>query len=500
MFWIITILVFVLSLAFYKIRRIYQHFEEKGVDYIKPNFLFGNVMSCDLKKESFYTLMQKFYEAFPTKRYMGFYNYLTPVLIIRDPELIKSIFVKDFDHFPAHIPFVPDGADPLWSKNLFLLKGAEWRHMRSTLSPSFTANKMRILFSAIVETVDIYTDYFLKNNITKIGIKDTCTRFTNDTIATVAYGIKTDSINNKSNDFYEMSKKFSSVGLREKIILFLYSILPGLTTTLGVSLNTAEVREFFTSIILETIRVREEKGIYRPDMISLLIEEKKKMQAAGNDLSLTNEEIVCQAFVFLFAGFDTVSSALSFCLYEIARNPDVQAKLHDEIDETLQENGGKITYEGLMKMKYIEQVVTESLRLWPPALASDRVCAKTYVIEPINPSEKRIVLNPGDIVQASAPGIQRDPKYYSNPYVFDPERFSDENKDHLHPYTFIPFGVGPRSCIGMRLAMMEIKTFIFQLLVKYRLVTMNDEPIKLSTDSLDLRIDGDYYVEIKPRK
>lgn len=91
----------------------------------------------------------------------------------------------------------------------------------------------------------------------------------------------------------------------------------------------------------------------------------------------------------------------------------------------------------------------ETLRKWPPPLI-ERVCEKDYVIEPETPEEKQIVLETGIQVLIPAYGIHRDPAYYPNPEKFDPERFSDENKVNIKPFTYFPFGSGPRNCIGTK--------------------------------------------------
>ncbi|KAK9752568.1 Cytochrome P450 [Popillia japonica] len=138
-------------------------------------------------------MMKRLYDTFPNERYFGSYDGSIPLLVLKDPEIIKQVTVKAFDHFLNHKPIVPDGIDPLWSKNLFSLKDTEWREMRSTLSPSFTSSKMKIIFSLMTECADNYVNYFLKQkNPIEIELKDTTTRYTNDVIATVAFGVTCD--------------------------------------------------------------------------------------------------------------------------------------------------------------------------------------------------------------------------------------------------------------------------------------------------------------------
>ncbi|KAF5288092.1 hypothetical protein FQA39_LY15517 [Lamprigera yunnana] len=128
---------------------------------------------------------------------------------------------------------------------------------------------------------------------------------------------------------------------------------------------------------------------------------------------------------------------MSFMAYGLALNSDVQKKLQNEIDETLTNCQGKLTYEALHKMKYMDMVVSETLKKWPSGFYLDRVCVQSYTIDPINLDEKPLTLEKGDMVLIPVVGIHHDPKYYTNPNKFDPERFSDENKHTIQAFSYM---------------------------------------------------------------
>ena len=144
-------------------------------------------------------------------------------------------------------------------------------------------------------------------------------------------------------------------------------------------------------------------------------------------------------------------------------------------------------------------MILETLRLWPPAIAVDRQCVKPYVIEPEKSNEKQIHLKKGDVVWLPILGIHRDEKYYANPGVFDPERFNDENKSKIDPYTYLPFGVGPRNCIGSRFALLESKIIFYHLLSKFTLVktAKTSKEIKFKTISTNLQPKDGFWVGLK---
>lgn len=133
---------------------------------------------------------------------------------------------------------------------------------------------------------------------------------------------------------------------------------------------------------------------------------------------------------------------MTFTLYELALNPDIQERLREEIRDTIDENNGELTYELLSEMKYLDMVVNETLRKFPPAFFLTRVCRKDFKI----PGTEMIIEKDTDI-NVNIFSIHRDPEYYPEPEKFDPERFTSENIKLRPACTFLPFGMGPRRCI-----------------------------------------------------
>lgn len=132
--------------------------------------------------------------------------------------------------------------------------------------------------------------------------------------------------------------------------------------------------------------------------------------------------------------------------HELALNEDIQQKLYAEVKSVYERLGGSpITYEALQSMKYMDQVVSETLRRWPTAAAAERSIGKPYVLE--DGSKNKISLQTGNGIWIPIIAIHLDEQYYPNPYKFDPERFSDENKQKIKSGTYIPFGLGNRNCI-----------------------------------------------------
>lgn len=285
-----------------------------------------------------------------------------------------------------------------------------------------------------------------------------------------------------------------------------------------------KVCNFFTRIVQENIASREKHQIVRPDMIHLLMEARKhglKQEEVPNlpetgfatvdnfdldekqkeDTELTDEDIAAQAFLFFLGGFETVSQQMCFLAHELAVHPDIQKKLREEILSTLDKCQNNLTYEALMGMKYLDMVVSESLRLWPNALALDRQCTKEYTIQPELPNENPILIKKGEVLVIPVFGLHRDPQYYPNPESFDPERFNDENKKNIQPYTYLPFGSGPRNCIGSRFALLDLKTLFVCLIAKFELVPVEQTqiPLKFSKTALNITPENGFWLGFKRR-
>ncbi|EZA52471.1 Cytochrome P450 9e2 [Ooceraea biroi] len=287
-------------------------------------------------------------------KYLGIMDFATPALLIRDPDLIKDITVKDFEHFPDHHTFVDEDVEPLFTKNIFSLRGDRWREMRNTLSPSFTASKMKFMYELIAKCSTEFVDYLVDHPelCSSIETKKIFRRYTTDVIATTAFGVSVNSMKDPNNEFFLKgieATKFSSGVLTMFKFMFMRGF-PRLAKALGMTFFPRATGEFFKRIVDENIKTREAQGIVRPDMIHLLMQARDK----GSAHKLTLDDIVSQAFIFFLAGFDTASTLMCFVAYELAVNPDIQARLRDEVDRHLAEGNGSISYDSMSKMVYMD--------------------------------------------------------------------------------------------------------------------------------------------------
>ena len=443
-------------------------FKKLGIIHKKPWPIFGNMAAPFFRRSLLIDTIDEIYKLNEEAKYVGFYDFSEPVIMIRSVELIKNITVKNFDHFVDHRGFVADPTmDPLAGKNLFSLRGDKWRDMRTLLSPAFTSSKMKTMFKLMSNCGRNFADYLTERSIDKpkvFNTKDAFTRYTNDVIAACAFSIRLDSMRTPENDFYVLGRKSTSFEGLLSLKFFLLRSFPRIFTFFKVKLIDEDTERFFEEVVRETIAMRDEKEITRPDMIQLMMEARGKPNAP----ELSIQDMTAHAFVFFFGGFDTSSQLMCFVAHMIACNKDLQRRIQEEIDEILEATNGEPTYEAVNGMKYLEAVMNETLRLYSPAPFFDRVCVKTFELPPAYPGAKPITVQPGTNIWFPAYSLHRDPKYFSEPEKFYPERFMDD-KNKINPYAYIPFGVGPRSCIGKKFALLQTKVVLFHLLAKCNL-------------------------------
>ncbi|KAJ6639533.1 putative cytochrome P450 9f2 [Pseudolycoriella hygida] len=506
-----AIVVFIFLLNKY-LSREYDYFEKRGIPFSKPRFIVGSRMDFILRNKSFLDVFKDVHNEFRYEKVSGLFDFSNPVYVIRDPYLIKQLGVKEFDHFVDHNFLMDTDPSSLFNKALFNLQGQKWRDMRATLSPAFSGSKMRQMFELMNVVGQQFTDYLIQK--TKQGehsfeFKELARKFAVDVIATCALGIEVNSFENPENEFYQFAcnllDHLKSFFTMLKIVGFFF--LPNFMLKLKVGLLRESATQFFRTAVTETIKTREEKSIIRPDIIYLLMQAKKgklfyetekdadkavegfataEESHVGRRTVTRNweyDDLVAQSMSFFFAGYETVSTIISFTAYELMINTDCQAKLQKEVDEVHRKLDGKpVTYDEIQRMKYLDQVISETLRKYPSPVV-DRLCNKDFVLEY---DDKKFTIEKGRSFYIPIGGIHYDDRYYKNPEKFDPERFNEENRGKIDPATYLPFGVGPRNCIGSRFALTEIKTIVYYLALYFNFepTARTEIPIKVKYNPL----------------
>lgn len=214
---------------------------------------------------------------------------------------------------------------------------------------------------------------------------------------------------------------------------------------------------------------------------------------SDNNKEFTEEDIINEASTFMLAGQDSVGASVAFTLFLIAKNLEDQKLCIEELDKIFGTDSRSPTMSDLREMKYLEQCIKESLRLYPSV---PLIARKTT--ENIKMGD--VILPNGSDVFFLPYATHRIPHIYPEPEKFDPDRFSPENSEKRHPFAYIPFSAGPRNCIGYKYALLEMKTIISKILRNFTLHTIPGKEEIIPSFRITLRAQGGLWIKFKKRE
>ncbi|XP_001361456.3 cytochrome P450 6a8 [Drosophila pseudoobscura] len=490
---LLQVAVALLAIVTYYVYRRLSYFKSRGIPHDTPHLILGNMQGV-FTKRNVHEILKKYYEKYRESKvpFVGFYFFQKPSAFILDLDLAKHILIKDFSNFSDKGLFYNEKDDPI-SAHLFNLDGPQWRVLRNKLTSTFTAGKMKFMYPTVVsvaeEFIDVMHEKMKQNSV--LEIRELMARFTVDVIGTCAFGIKCNSLRDENAEFLRFGKRTFVDKRHGSFLTGFMTSYPKLARRLRLVRTPTHIRNFYERIVHETVAMREKENIKRNDFMDLLIDMKnQKVKLENGDLvdGLTIDEILAQAFVFLIAGFETSSSTMGYALYELAKQPHIQDKVRAEVEEVLEQHEQKFTYESTKDLKYLEQVIFETLRLHTIVPHLDRMAHKRYVV----PGHPNFVIEAGQSVIIPASAIHVDPNIYPDPYKFRPERFSPEESAKRNSLAWLPFGDGPRNCIGLRFGKMQTTIGLALLIKNFKFSTCPKTPdtLSYSPKSFVLAVDG----------
>ncbi|XP_071448206.1 cytochrome P450 6k1-like [Hetaerina americana] len=468
------------------------YWRRRNVPSIPGVIIFGSLMDAITLKGTIGEIYADMYFELKGNRYGGFIKFHKPGIILRDPEIIKNVLLRDFTSFHDNDIEIAPKQDPLMARNIFVVSGESWKKIRAGVSPAFTAQKIKSIYPLILEICERLKAH-LREMVDHSGekgweveMKDMAARFMTEVVSSCAFGLKTDAIGNPDNEFHRMGKKLLEPAPVKAIVQLIILVQPTLSRILRLRFFSSDITNFFRELVKEVVSKREQTGTTRNDflnMLTLLNKEGKLSLAGAEEKKKTNgdeavnilkgdrlDDMAAQAVGFFTDGYETSSTLFGFTIFEMAHNPDIQQRLREEVLESMERHGGVLTYEGIQEMTYMEMVVQEVLRMYPPAMSITRICNKRYrlpSIEEGTDSEGGAWIEKGMPVVVPVYGLHRDPLHYPEPDRFDPERFSEEGKKERHRFVHLPIGEGPRICIGIRFGFAQTKSAIATILANY---------------------------------
>jgi cytochrome P450 family 6 len=346
---LLTAIIGITLFIYYFIHRRLNYWKVRDVPHIEPEFLYGNargvgktIFSGQFFKDMYLKMKNK-------GPLVGIYMYVEPMAMAMDLDLIKAILVKDFNKFPNRGGYHNEEDDPV-SANLASIDDEKWRVLRHKLTPTFTSGKIKMMFPIICEVADKMIERIAIEGKQKgaIEVKDIHSRFTTDVIGKVAFGIECNSLEDNTTRFYQMGlKAFSNVNFWKRTLTTNY---PDLARKLHITTSDSEVSGFYKDVVEQTIKYRSENNVQSNDFMSLLIKMMKEN-------ALTFNEVWAQSVVFFLAGYETSSTTLSYCIYEMAQSEEIRQKARESVRKVLEKHNGEFTYEAVNEMQYVEQCI-----------------------------------------------------------------------------------------------------------------------------------------------
>nr|QQL94725.1 thromboxane a synthase 1 [Lateolabrax maculatus] len=486
-----------------------------GIKHPKPVPFLGNLF---MFRQGFFEPVNNLIKTHG--RVCGYYLGRRPVVVVADPDMLRQVMVRDFSSFTNRMT-IRFATKPM-TDCLLMLRNERWKRVRSILTPSFSAAKLK----EMVPLINTATDALMNNlNVyaesgEAFDIHKCFGCFTMDVIASVAFATQVDSQNNPDDPFVHHAQMFFSFSFFRPIMLF-FIAFPFITAPLVRLIPNKrrdQMNQFFINSIQKIIKQREEEPPEqrRRDFLQLMLDARtskeivslehfdtannagepdhrnQQTQPSASDQDdrphpqepptrrpqkkmITEDEIVGQAFVFLLAGYETSSNTLAFTCYLLALNPECQCKVQEEVDDFFTRHESP-DYTNVQELKYLDMVICEALRLYPPGFRFARDIDQDCVVN-------GQFLPKGATLEIPAGFLHYDPEYWPEPERFIPERFTPEAKASRHPFVYLPFGAGPRNCVGMRLAQLEIKMALVRLFRRFSIVACSETKVPLELKS-----------------
>ncbi|XP_043483196.1 cytochrome P450 4g15-like [Leptopilina heterotoma] len=467
--------------------------------------------------------------------------FLGPKLVVflsdpRDVELILGSHVH-IDKSPEYRFFKP------WlGEGLLISTGEKWRTHRKIIAPAFHLNVLRSFVPYFYENSRDLVMRLKKEAGNEFDVHDYMSSITVDILLETAMGLRGEN-KEKSGFDYAMAvmklcqiihQRHYDVLLRlDALFQFtnfakqevkLLNTIHGLTSRVirkrkaeyaakgQLSLAEKEKqKEEELKKIIENVKADEKKSTYtnlhyvRDDLDEIDendVGEKKRLAfldcllevSRGDGPKLSEAEVEEEVNTIMFEGHDTTASGSSFALCVLAARQDIQDKVYEEINEIFNGSDRPCTFQDTIEMKYLERVILETLRLYPPVPAIAR-----QLNQDVKLASGDYTVPKGCTVVIAQYKIHRLEEYYPNPEEFNPDNFLPEKMQNRHYYSYIPFSAGPRSCVGRKFAMLKLKVLLSTILRNYKIKSnFSEKDFKLQVDIILKRSDG-FKVSLEPR-
>lgn len=347
--------------------------------------------------------------------------------------------------------------EPMY-RNLIFADGDLWKLLRHRMTPFFTTGKLKGIFPYVESKAKKLQSIAerLSEQRQEIDVRELMVRYTTDINGSYYFGFDVDSLNNEHCQYRKLTKRMFTVTKREAAVIILKLLFPKLCQDLEII--SPKTKRTFLGILKRTAAERNYKPSGCNDFIDCLLEMRQQGPMTGVSMESLSEDgkpqtveiefddllMASQVFLFFAAGVESSASSSSFTLHLLAYHPDIQTKCQEEVDAVLAKYDNQLSLEAVNEMAYLEMAFKEALRIFPSTGVLVRVPYKPYLLPGTD-----LVIDQRVKLVVPVQALQNDGKYFEEPTEFRPERFrGDRLADIAKRKVYLPFGDGPRYCIG----------------------------------------------------
>lgn len=408
-----------------------------------------------------------------------------------DPDVVKELTSND--ELFGKVKGLVSLFDEMSAASILKVEGAAWRRQKDILKPSFQADHLRSMTPRFNTVADRLIDRLaaLADGKTSARVKDLLQRATLESLGLAGFGFDFRALCDDTtiHEGFEIYTQMMST-LTSPLIIFPGAMSLPLPAVQRVKNTARRYMEFLGSLVQRKRSSTGGEHDGEHDILELMLASHHD----GTGDGLSEKEILNNMNVFFIAGHETTASSLLFALHMLAQHPQMQETLHQEVIEHLGTDAAvPASHEQVSKLKYLSLFIQETLRHFPPAAAIKRRAKRDCVL-----AGYRVLR--GDLIQIPVYTMHHHPALWQDPEKFWPERFLPENSQHRHPFAFLPFSVGQRSCIGSNFALLEMKIILARIVQSFAFAVdpNSPAPFKLQTD-VSLSLPSDHTLLIARR-
>lgn len=475
----------------------------KSIPGISPCYpMLGNALLLERKGEDFFKQLQFYAEELRHWPLFKLWIGPLPILVLYHPECVEVILSSS-----KHIEksYLYDFLHPWLGTGLLTSTGEKWRSRRKMITPTFHFAILNDFLEVMNEQGNILVKK-LENHVDKesFNIFMDITLCALDIICETAMGRNVGAQKNKDSDYVSAVYRVGDLIQRRQMSPWLWPefLYERLKEGKDHKRNLDILHNFTDTVIAEKAEELKNTKQKKHDNDENSEESGSNKRKAFLDMllnatddegkKLSYRDIREEVDTFMFEGHDTTAAAINWVLYLLGHNPEVQKKVHRELDEVFGNTERSVTTDDLKNLRYLECVVKEALRLFPSVPMFGRTLREDCTI-------KGHQIPRGTNVLVLTYALHRDPEMFPDPEEFRPERFFPENSKGRHPYAYVPFSAGPRNCIGQRFAQVEEKTLLSLILRRFWVEScQKPEELGLCGD-LILRPNKGIWVKLKRR-